>query len=362
MVPHEKPQFISLHDAKLENFLPADNVAYMFPNSEGHPDHEILRHAAIEMAGPNNLDLALLYGSHATGTADRQSIFDMILIVDDVREFHRQNLKDRPDDYGRPHNPGWHAKLNRYGFNYYNTKFSTEVNDENGIYQNTIRAKYAVISRQDFIRGCNGVFGEKNGAFAMYVDGRMHKVGLTPLFIGHNRDHISQISTAINTARNTGILLALSLMPNKPFTLDKLLETYTSLSYYADLRIDKWDKGKRIYRKNIREYQDMADPILSNFSRLGFIEYVDHNKLRKVKALHATDVWAILILLKFSTATENYLKNPATVGIGKGIVYALSKIYRSLEIEATFVQLKEFGRKIIVMNDKKTHSIYPPEE
>lgn len=271
----------------------------------------------------DNLVYAIQYGSFMTGDATPTSMIDIILIVEDTKKFHERNKNVSINDYGWPRSPNWHDWLNRFGFNFYHSQFQTE----NG----PIKTKYAVISRENFIKGCNGTLlekeREKTGAFGFYVAGRVQKAALKPLLKTDNEEKITEIEKAINSARIDGIWLTSGLLP-KEFSFNDLLKTYVSLSYMADLRVEKGGKIQTMLEKNYEDYLAMLKPILAEFTKAGLIKPLDEGKWTKLDSPSKNDVQRRLLLIKGSTIPINYLKNPTTAGWGKAVIYALQKIGR----------------------------------
>lgn len=146
---------------------PVDHA--FFPNRE---PNIALSNEVLYRAGEKNLVYALGYGSHVTGDVSPTSMRDVMIVVEDVKQFHTDNLLLHKADYGKPRVAQWHALLNTLGFNFYHTHFRGEDDQ-------ILSAKFAVISQEDFIKGCSGTFVHKDddrqGAFGLYVAGRVQK-------------------------------------------------------------------------------------------------------------------------------------------------------------------------------------------
>lgn len=271
----------------------------------------------------DNLVYAIQYGSFMTGDATPTSMIDIILIVENTKKFHEKNQSIAANDYGWPRSPSWHDWLNQFGFNFYHSQFQTE----NG----PMKTKYAVISRENFIKGCNGSLPEnerkKTGAFGLYVAGRVQKAALKPFLKTDNERKITEIEKAINSARIDGVWLALGLLP-KEFSFNDLLKTYVSLSYMADLRVEKAGKIQTMMEKNYEDYLAMLKPILEEFVKSGLIKSSEEEKWTKLDSPSKSNVQKRLLLIKGKTIPINYLKNPTTAGWGNAVRYALQKIRR----------------------------------
>lgn len=301
--------------------LPKPDGPVFFPQTK---INSYLREHIIKRAGKENLVWAIGYGSQVGGDAGKRSMYDVMIIVDDVEKFHKRNLLLRPYDYGLPHSVKWHALFNKFGFNFYHSHFMDGDVDR--------PLKLAVISMDNFIGGCNGTLfeGEKerNGAFGMYVAGRVQKAALSPLYRRED-DSSAAIESAINTARIDGIWYALGFLNNK-FTYDEFVNAYVSLSYWADVRVEKRGKVKTLIRNNEKDYKEMLEPIVQAFITNGLIkvEKEGFGWYEKNYSLSAAETQLRLLHLKKIAFLTNYFKLPITAGIAKGMVYALLKIAR----------------------------------
>ena len=302
--------------------LPTPYDRAFFPNKE---INNALAHEVLDRAGQENLVYALQYGSHVTGDADPTSIHDVMIVVEVAEKFHKENLKLRGADYAFPHSARWHTYLNTFGFNFYQTHFRGENNQ-------VLRAKLAVISKDNFIKGCSGTFsagaGESEGAFGLYVAGRIQKAALSPLFRRENESTV-EIESAINVARIDGVWFTLGLL-EKQFSYDELLHMYVSLSYKADVRVEKRGKVETLIEKSRDDYAAMLNPIIESFVKGGLIER-NGDGFEKVKSLPKKDVSRRLNQMKTIAFLTNYLKNPLTAGLANGLWYALQKVRRSAD-------------------------------
>ncbi|OGH07739.1 MAG: hypothetical protein A2W22_03265 [Candidatus Levybacteria bacterium RBG_16_35_11] len=299
--------------------LPTPEKHAYFPKTE---ESRVLAEEALRRAG-NNLVYAIEYGSHVTGDASPTSRHDMILVVEDTKRFHQRNMQIAASDYGHPHIVALHTHLNSKGFNFYQSL--VQVGDQ------AQRIKYAVISRADFIKGCNGVLREKEkkkaGAFGFYVAGRMQKVALRPLFKG-NEKQIAEIETAINTARIDGVWFSLGLLKDE-FSFNDLLNIYVSLSYRADIRVEKPNKVQTLIEKSRKDYENMLTPILDSFVSSGLLINTGDGTWKKTQSLSKKETEARLRRLKLKTAWASYIRGFFVFGAGHGIKYALEKIIRA---------------------------------
>ena len=298
------------------------NEAYL-PNKA---TNEAFSREVLNRAGENNLVYALEYGSHVVGDASPTSMYDIMIIVRDAETFHKKNMEIAPNDYkGSIKSLGWHTFLNRFGFNFYHTTFNNRGQ--------TLRVKYAVISEENFIKGCHGALAENEkhglGAFGFYVAGRVQKVTLRPFF-KVDKEQTARVEEVINAARIDGIWLAMGLLKDN-FSFNRLIITYVALSYLADLRPKQANKIMGLVHKNKGYYKEMLSPIIDEFINLGLIkrDETNHENFIKIKSISEKEARTRLISLKPMTAFTNYVKNFLTAGPQNSIDYAIAKIKRS---------------------------------
>lgn len=302
--------------------LPAAEPPAYFPE---RPVNETLKAEIIQRAGVQNLDWAMGYGSQGTQDASRDSMFDVMVLVADDYQFHADNLAAHPQDYGRPHRPGWHAFLNSFGPNFYQTKMIEGTGETRGV-------KLFIISTENFIKGCSGTLNYPNmpheGAFGMYVAGRIQKVALAPMYQRDAETGLA-IESAINAARIDGVFFAMGFLPES-FTYEELLKEYVRLSYRADVRIEKKGKVDALINNSREDYAKMLGPIIFMFLDAGLLEQ-DGDKFIKIKSLTKNEADLRLRQLREITFCLNYFKNPLTPGLAHAMAYALAKVKRSVQ-------------------------------
>lgn len=279
-------------------------------------------------AGTANLVSLFRYGSQVTGDASATSRHDLIIVVDDIRKFHEINLTVSPKDYGHPRSSALHSVVNRRGLNFYRSSFTASDGSD-------IPVKYAVISKDDFIKGCSETLSQQKQNkiydFGWYVAGRMQKVAIYPLY--QNPKFAETIGQAINTARVDGVWLALGLVGNNQnhkFTFDELVHEYVSLSYKTDLRVEKKDKVDILIKSSKDAYREMLDPIINDYIASGLISRVDEASFKKIESLSINEVTSRLKRLRRRTIGAN-IKNWWTGGLVSGIIYETEKIRRVQE-------------------------------
>ncbi|HEX8965923.1 MAG TPA: hypothetical protein VF820_05825 [Patescibacteria group bacterium] len=283
----------------------------------------MLANEAIRRAG-DNLVCAIEYGSHVTGDAKPSSSYDLILVVEDTLQFYRDNIPQHGHDFGRPRSARFHDALNQLGFNFYQTTIPQEDGEP-------IHVKYAVISRANFVKGCNGALAEREqsgeGGFGLYVAGRMQKVAIRP--IAQNDERMGEIHAAIHQARVDGVKLALGLQQAQ-FSVTDLVGAYVSLSYLADLRVERPDKIQTLIDRSRQQYEELLTEILAEYEARGEVRRLDDGRWEKLQGIPTSeDVMLRLRRIRRQTAIINYAKNPLTVGPIHAIEYALGKVRRA---------------------------------
>lgn len=300
------------------NLPKPDNTVY-FPVEKGH---EFLTNEALRRAGKDNLVYAIEYGSQVTGDASKSSKYDMMIVVDDATQFHKDGLKVAGGDYAYPHVALYHGLLNKLGFNFYHAK----VRDDN---DQVVGVKLAVISKKNFIKGCYGTlprrYRQAQGAFGMYVAGRVQKAALAPLY--KKEEEAPLIESAINAARIDGVWFALASVDQR-FTYEDILRAYVRGSYWTDVRVEKKGKTDTFIEKNPEDYREILTPIIQSMVESGLMREVEGG-FEKVISMGKGEHRASIARLKSTSFLTNYLKNPLTTGIVRGIIYALSKVARS---------------------------------
>lgn len=154
------------------------------------------------------------------------------------------------------------------------------------------------------------------------------KPPLSPLYKREDESTVA-VESAINTARIDGIWFAMGLLEQK-FSYDELLHMYVSLSYKADVRIEKKGKVELLIDRSQDDYAAMLKPIIDSFIENSLIVSGDGG-FEKAISLPRKEVIRRLKQLRTMTFVTNYLKNTLTAGLANGLYYALQKIIRSAD-------------------------------
>jgi hypothetical protein len=270
---------------QVEGQLPAPSrVKTYYPEI---PVSEPVKNAALELGGSETVAI-WGYGSSFAGDAKADSLLDLLMVVSDAENFHRNNISLRPRDYGRPRSVGFHTFLNSFGFNFYRTTLDTS--------EGSRQAKYGVIGYREFLKFARGgrkdSIDRKVGKGRLYVAGRLQKAMLVPIKLTSAIEG-DRINDAINQSRIDGVFLAASLMPQQ-FSLDQLALEYVGLSYRADVRVEHPDKVRNIYEKGKDHYRAMLEPIIDQLRRTYVLHKESEDTFSKVLTLSERDVEAFL--------------------------------------------------------------------
>jgi len=194
----------------------------------------------------------LAYGSGAIrqdGYSSAEApMLDLILVVDDAEEWHRQNFVMNRDHYAEP--------MRTLGPNFVSR---VQRNYPAGVYFNTLLPmrsrngqlmKYGVVSRPDLI---DDLMSWK----FLYLAGRLHKPVhfLAPLDDDLQSAHLTNLQSAARTA--------LFLLP-ETFKRRDIFMTIAGLSYHGDFRMifgENPDKVRNIVSPNFDRFEKLFSPV-----------------------------------------------------------------------------------------------------
>lgn len=171
---------------------------------------------------------------------DDKPQLDLILIVDDMKKWHKENIKINPKDYSFSGNL-YLTKLSSFI-----PKLKTGISYQSNIEFNGRIFKYGIIEKTDFLN-----YMESWESF--YVPGRFQK----PIKEIKSND---EINAAIKKNRIDAIKVALLIMNNQNPNINDLYETITGLSYYGDIRMlfaENPNKISNIVSGSIEEFDKM---------------------------------------------------------------------------------------------------------
>lgn len=209
---------------------------------------------------PSGIQMAFAYGSgvfQQTGSNMSQNMLDFIVVVDDPKEWHRENLDRNSKHY---------SFLKRFG-----ARNISQIQDSYGagIYFNTLvpferrLIKYGVI-------GTDRLVSDLINWDTLYVSGRLHK----PVKI-IKKPHSSKLIQALQMNLMSAVHSSLLLLP-ETFSDKDLFTTITSLSYSGDFRMKFGeDKGKvsKIVTPNLSYFKQLYEPVLSDMLYLTYNEH-----------------------------------------------------------------------------------------
>lgn len=189
------------------------------------------------------------YGSgvfQQAGRTDRAMV-DLIFVVNNTHDFHRDNLDANPDHYSslRHLGPSVVSGVQKlFGANVY---FNTLVT------LGDLTFKYGVIDVQDFCR-------DLKSWQTLYIAGRLHK----PVLMLHDQG----LSDLVMYNLESAVHAALLQLPNK-FSEEDLYTTITGLSYRGDFRMiigeDK-NKVSNIVQPQIEKFRSLYTPVFKSMS------------------------------------------------------------------------------------------------
>ncbi|XP_003745439.1 phosphatidate cytidylyltransferase, mitochondrial [Galendromus occidentalis] len=198
-----------------------------------------------------SVSAAFAYGSAAFKQANnysRDNMLDLILVVDNPKEFHSENLQRNPHHYSfvRVFGPAFISRLNDApAYVYYNT--AVRIDEQ--------LLKYGVISKDRLI-------SDLLDWDVLYTAGRMHKP------INYITDVDTEMSMAQDMNLRSALHTALLTLP-ETFSLQDLFIRITRLSYDGDFRMlfgeDK-NKVANIVKPAMREFEDIYSPFLTSMT------------------------------------------------------------------------------------------------
>lgn len=277
---------------------------------------------AIRRIGGGSIKRAYGYGSGFSRVAAKDSLLDILLVVDNSWCFYDGAATSGIVKLGTTRNAGFHAL-----WSYEKTNFHLGTVMLDGSPQGI---KIAVISLGELSKHARGGRPNTEGKGMLYLAGRLQKASLPIIFDDTTPEQQKDIDQAINQARIDGVLLAEALLPQY-FSYRQLAEKYVDLSYIADKRVEKANKSLSLLDKNEDDYYRMLDPILRCFIEYGFIRPLngEHNVYEKRMSLTEEDVKERLKASASHAFWVNFAQNIWTMGPLNGLLYGLAKFRRA---------------------------------
>lgn len=259
---------------------------------------------------------------------------DVILLVDDLREWHQQNLKMNSSDYsimGRIHvNINDLDKLKGYNkINYY-----SHIKDGN------LYFKYGVMEEKDFISFLSTWR-------SIFVAGRFHKPTLE--IKGNDKEH-----RAIEENRRQAMFVAALLSP--PIVYKKeFLKTVCNLSYIGSIRMNIAENPHKV--ENI--VNGCMDDLASLYDmNLPFISFIDNDRIfisHRIAMAHVKELPLYLVIYLYKNVYDfssledirtgivaffternkveeyrQFMDGISTNGIVRSVPYVLSKVKKRI--------------------------------
>lgn len=241
---------------------------------------------------------------------------DLILVVENIREWHKENIKKNPKDYSF------------IGKNFFLKASLKEIKGLTGItYQSNIEYKnhlfkYGVIEYKDFIK-------HLSSWDSFYVAGRFQK----PILVLKSNQEIDDL--IIKNRRNACKIGLLCLDEKK---LKNLYLTICSLSYTGDTRMKIAENPNKVsnivgasYDK-FDEMYDFDDLYSKNNDNIEYDINLDDlpDSLKKVKKTRE-DILNYLYNLNKKESFNQTLKGIKTNGVVKSIKYGFAKILKKIK-------------------------------
>lgn len=203
---------------------------------------------------PRGLRFCFAYGSGAykQTTEPAVNMLDLIFVVNEPTEWHKENLRLNPQHYAQPLRflgantvakvqETWGAKI------YYNTLVKTAAGR---------LVKYGVVSEVSLVEDLL----DWND---LYLAGRLHK----PVRILVEPSENSQLTTALVQNLHSAVHAALLLLPEH-FSETDFYKTIANLSYNGDFRMtfgENKDKVSNIVVPQLSHFRELYEPILKHF-------------------------------------------------------------------------------------------------
>lgn len=187
-----------------------------------------------------------LYKSALRKVFPKEPMVDAMFVVDDPRQWHRQNMKINSEEYTwymRMLGPSFAGAIQEWGAGVYYHQF---------IRIREVLTKYGVMSKSSFI-------DDLENWSHLYFAGRLHKTIITMTEIVDR-----EIEPALQKNLQAAVAVG-RLMQGNRFTLKQLFTEISAISYSGDIRhkagVDT-NKYERIVRGNMAEFTRYYKPIL----------------------------------------------------------------------------------------------------
>ena len=249
--------------------------------------------------------------------------YDLILVVSDIKKWHKKNYKLNPSDYSLS------SKIYLTHFPKILIKGKTKMSYNAEIEEEGKKFKYGVIELSDFYECLNEWK-------SFYICGRMQK----SIYSIKSCEGIDKL---IKKNREKALLTSLLIL-NKPIiTVEELLEQICKLSYYGDIRtllVENPNKVRNIVKGSLNLLKDIYldnkylyvidNNIVVNLKQIENNYDLLPNLIKKKIKLSNSDINSkkIINILKHKNLIESIeqpIKGLITNGAKKSIEYVLTK-------------------------------------
>ena len=177
----------------------------------------------------------------------KQPMIDMILVVNNPQLWHRENMKNNPNDYSIS------GKISLTYFDLNSIRKATGVTYQSNIEFMNNQFKYGIIGKDRFIDALNGDWD------SFFIQRRFQK----PILTIRSTEEIDE---AIKKNRDLAIFVALLTLTKKNPTLLDLYYQICNLSYSGDIRM--------LFAENPNKIYNIVNGSFNDFFKI----YGDHNQ------------------------------------------------------------------------------------
>ncbi len=267
-----------------------------------------------------NVVAAYAYGSKVFNQKDadsKNSLIDLIFVVDDIKRWHLDNIKKNSSDYTKSTAKFFeNADINKI-------KGNTGIVYISDIKENNLKFKYGTIEYQDLL-----LYLQTWKSF--YMPGRFQKT------ICPYKEDI-ELKEAINNNRYKALIVATYLHRFGVVSKYDLIKTIISLSYLGDTRMKfaenngAYDEYLNIYNFNSRLFKDLGDDVIINesvlYSEMKKIPYSLKEYIKNYNINNTRDcIIDYITNLNKKESIEMTKKGISTNGVVRSLKYASRKI------------------------------------
>ncbi|MFH0834158.1 MAG: hypothetical protein V2A63_02085 [Patescibacteria group bacterium] len=259
-----------------------------------------------------NIIAVLGYGSNFGGYSKntQDSIWDAIVVVDDLKGFHAKNIAERPRDYWKfLRSAKVQSWLNRRGMNY----IQSEGKDGT-------KFKYGVIGLSELEADC------ADSRFADYAAGRLQK-NVSLLNATADPEKFARLDAAISRARVRGALEAILTLGPGEFSLNDFLPALVRLSYISDVRLEDKNKIQKIVDQTREKLLAIYEPLLAELiAKSAWLKKTDHGFYSELPECERDEEICDRKRMRPRTAFYNFAKN--LLSNTRSLPYAFAKVQK----------------------------------